>query len=153
MVLPIPYGTSLFVPPTPTPPDRREYVGQNNQILSARLIDPATQDYVINTANGQFKGMDVVQQQVYLSLITVFDTSAQNGLGNKLLQIKLVTPNIIQQCTSACQQALSTLLNNGSVILNAVNVVINGPGQIIVQVIWTENSTTTQQTTNLPLSS
>lgn len=151
MTLPIPYGLSLVPLPKPVPPDRREYVDQNNQIQSARLIDAASKDYVL-ASNGHFVGQDVVKQQVYLALITVFDSSAVNNFGNKLYTIKLVTPNIINQCKAACQQALSTLINNGTITLNGVNVFLNGPGQVIVQVFWTENSTASQQTTNLPVS-
>lgn len=152
MTLPIPYGLSLVPSQVPTPPDRREYVDSNNQIQSGRFIDTTTKDYVLN-ANGQFVGQDIIKQQVYMSLITIFGSSAQNTLGNTLFQIKLITPNIVSQCQNACQQALANLINNGSVLLNGVNVILNGPGNVIVQVFWTELSTDTQQTTNLPLTS
>lgn len=152
MTLPLPFGLSLI--PTnsnPQPPDRREYVDPNNQIQSSRLIDVTSKDYVLSS-NGHFVGQDVVKQQVYLSLITTFNSSAQNNFGNKLFAIKLITPNIINQCNSAVKLALANLTNNGSVTLNGTNVILNGPGEVIIQIFWTENSTRTQQTTNLPIS-
>jgi hypothetical protein len=150
MTLPLPYGLSLVVPPFPQPPDRREYVDPNNQIQSSRLIDAVTRDFVL-ADNGHFVGQDVVKQQVYLSLLTYFDSSAQKGLGNQFFTIKLVTPNIINQCNAAVKLALANLINNKSISLNGVNVVLNGPGQVIIQVFWTENTTQTQQTTTLPV--
>ena len=148
MTLPIPYGLALTIPVAATPPDRREYVDENNQIQSARLIDPVTKDYVMSST-GHFVGQDVVKQQVYLSLITYFDSSAQKGLGNQFFTIRMITPNIIAQCTAAVKTALATLLNNNSITLNNVNVKLNAPGQVILNVSWTENSTSTQQTTNV----
>lgn len=150
MTLPIPFGLSLFVPSSPTPPDRREYIDENNQIQSARLIDVVSRDFVLSS-NGHFVGQDVVKQQVYISLITYFNSSAQSNLGNKFFAIRLVTPNIVNECTAAVKLALANLLNNGSISLNGVNVILNGPGQVIVSVLWTENNSPTQNTTNLPV--
>jgi hypothetical protein len=150
MTLPIPWGLSLVNPPTPTPPDRREYIGQNNQIQSARLIDITTKDFVLS-ANGQFVGCDVIKQQVYLSLMTYFNSSAQSNLGNQFFSIRLITPNIVNQCTAAVRLALANLINSGDILFNGCNVILNGPGTVIIQVFWTENNTTTTQTTNLPM--
>ena len=148
MTLPLPYGLALTIPIAATPQDRREYVDENNQIQSARLIDPVTKDYVMSST-GHFVGQDIVKQQVYLSLITYFDSSAQKNLGNQFFTIRMITPNIIAQCTTAVKTALSALLNNNSITLNNVTVKLNGPGQVLLNVIWTENNTSTQQTTNI----
>jgi hypothetical protein len=134
----------------PQVPDRREFIDSNNQLQSSRLIDITTQDYVLSS-NGHFVGQDVIKQQIYMSLLTQFNSSAQNGLGNQFFNIKLITPNILKQAKSAVQLALANMINNGTVILNGVNVIPNGQSQIILQVFWTEVNSGAAQTTNLPL--
>ena len=134
----------------PQVPDRREFIDSNNQLQSSRLIDITTQDYVLSS-NGHFVGQDVIKQQIYMSLLTQFNSSAQNGLGNQFFNIKLITPNILKQAKSAVQLALANMINNGTVILNGVNVIPNGQSQIILQVFWTEVNSGASQTTNIPI--
>lgn len=150
-MLPLPYGIPMQVStPIARPPDRREFIGSNNQIQSSRLIDIASKDFVLSS-NGHFQGQDVVLQQVYLSLITRFNNSAQANLGNQLFNIKVITPNLINQCKSVIQLALANLINNGTISFNGVNVANNGNGQIFLQVFFTEIETQTSQTVNLPI--
>ena len=148
MSLPFPFGLTLVPLATPTPIDTRDLVDANNQVQNARLIDISTKDYVADT-NGHFVGQDMLKQQVYLSMLTEFNSSSQQGFGNQLFNIKLITPNIINQCNAYVKLALANLINNGSLTLNGVNVVNNGNGQIVLQIFWTDNTNAAAQTTNI----
>lgn len=151
MALPFPYGLNLIVNnPRPTPPDRREYVDSENQIQSARYIDPITKDFVL-ADNGHFVGQDAVAQRVYLSLITYFNTSAQSGLGNQFFNIKLITKNIVNKCNAAVRLALQDLIDTDVITLNSVSVTQIAAGSVLLTVRWTRNLDAETGTTEIPL--
>jgi phage gp46-like protein len=135
VTLPFPYGIDVINtgPILNYPPDRRDLVSTNNQVQTARVIDPVTQDYVLNS-NGLFQGQSTVQTSVYLALFTTFNSSAVSGLGNKLKSVKVITPNIISQLQSVVMQALASLTSQGLVQLVSCNVLNIGSGNVIVTV-------------------
>ena len=152
MSLPLPYGLSLIPLPVAVPPDRREYVDGNNQIQNARYINPLTMDFEIS-ANGHFVGENLVDQQVYLALITDFGTACQADLGNKIKTVKMITPGIITTVSTIINSCLSNLVQAGSITINNLQVALTQqPGQISIQLTFTNNETATQNVINLPVS-
>lgn len=137
MSLPFPFGlqtintgpivNSPIVPPSLT--------DQNNQIQSARVINPVTGDYELNS-NGTFMGCPAIQTEVYLALFTTLNSSCVSGLGVAFNSIKIITPNINKQVFSVVQQALASLINQNLMTLLSCNTSLAGPGQIQVQVNW-----------------
>jgi hypothetical protein len=95
--------------------------------------------------------MDAIPQQVYLALLTTVNTSALQGFGNPMYKIKIITQNIINQCTSAVQLALTNLVNSGAITLNSVGVIVNSGGVIIVNVNYTNNVVYQTLNVNIPL--
>ena len=142
-MLPFPYGISIInTGPLVNPPQPlKDLIDQNNQIQSARVINPITQDYELNS-NGTFVGQSVVQTSVYLALFTTFNSSAVSGLGNQFLTLGVITPNIEKRIYNLTQQALSSLINQGLVEL--VSCISSSSGDnISVDIDWidlTQNS-------------
>lgn len=127
----------------------------NNQIQSARVINPLTMDYELN-ANGTFTGQSVVQTSVYLALFTQLNSSAVFGMGQNISSIKVITPNITTQVANQVNLALTSLINQGLVVLLNVSVSNPAQGELTVQVQWqdlTVNSANQPiQTTNVLIS-
>jgi hypothetical protein len=122
----------------------------NGQIERARYINPTTGDYEVDT-NGHFYGMDFIQQEVMLALLTTFG-SASSNIGNNLSQIKLITPTVQTQVQSAVQSALANLLNNNQISLAAPVKIFKQPnGRLSVFVNWINLTTNTTHQSNVPL--
>ena len=125
----------------------------NNQIQSSRVIDPVSQDYILNS-DGTFQGQSAVHTSVYLALFTTFNSSAVYGLGNQLKLIKVITPNINKQVFNIIQQALRPLISQGVVSLLGCTIQNNGNGNISVTVSFQDltinNANQPIQTINLP---
>lgn len=137
MALPFPYGVQQITeqPVNSYPPQLSDLTNQNNQIQSARVINPVTQDYELN-ADGTFVGQSVVQTSVYLALFTKLNSSSVLGLGNNLLLVKIITPNVNTQVSSLVQQALSSLISQNLVSLVSCSTDNLGNGAISVNVNW-----------------
>jgi phage gp46-like protein len=135
--LPFPYSINqinnqpLTNPPVPV----IDLVSSSNQVSSARVIDPITQDYVLNE-NGTFQGQSASQTAVYLALLTILNSSAVYGQGVDFTSISVITPNINARVTNVVQQALMSLINQGLVALVSCQVVQTGQSILSVQVDW-----------------
>lgn len=101
----------------------------------ARSIDPRTRDYAFDE-KGRVKGIDSVQQQVYLALVTVRDSSSVTGLGQLFSSIKLITANLQTQMTNEVRQALSRLIAENKVQLVSVRVELTPSKAALVHVEW-----------------
>jgi hypothetical protein len=118
--------------PAKTTPNQSVYtdlLDSSGKKQTARLIDPNTQDYVLNS-NGYFVGMDEVNQSVQLALLTSFQ-SASTPIGNTLSSIRLVTPNIQNIVQNVVQRALANLLNANKITLGKVSIVIKGSNMFL----------------------
>ncbi len=140
---PFPYDLykGVSAPQPNSPIDRRDllnYTGDNT-IQSGRYIDPATGDFVVSSTN-HFQGMNAVEQSVFLSLNTKFNSSSQLGFGQNFNSIKTITPNIINQITAQLQQALSFQIKNNQITLLNVNVFNNVSGQIVLNFSYINNT-------------
>jgi phage gp46-like protein len=136
-MLPFPYGIQQINtgPLVNSPNLPNDLTDVNNQVQSARVINPVTQDYELNS-NGTFTGQSAIQTSVYLALFTVFNSSAVSGLGVQFNSIKVITPNINKQIFNVVQQALASLINQGLCILVSCNTTNQANGQLAVQVDW-----------------
>lgn len=132
----------------PPPADLVNITGDNT-IQGARYIDLQTGDYAVDD-NGHFIGMDSVQQQVLMCMFTNFG-SAASPIGQTLLNIKVISPNIAGQVQSAVQSALANLINNGSLTLNNVYTKKKPNGQLWIEVNFINNLTKQQLQTNTPV--
>jgi hypothetical protein len=105
------------------------------------------------SANGTFVGENVVDQQVYMCLVTVFGTAAQSDLGSKLTNVKVITPNILSLVSNIINSALQGLVNAGSITINNLKVAVAQPGQISIRLTFTNNELGTKNVLNLPVMS
>jgi phage gp46-like protein len=137
VTLPFPYGIQQINtgPIVNSPIIPNDLTDVNNHVQSARVINPVTQDYELNS-NGTFTGCPAIQTEVYLALFTTLNSSCVNGLGVGFNRIKVITPNINKQVFSAVQQALASLISQGLLVLLGCVTTVVGDGQISVQVNW-----------------
>ena len=137
VVLPFPYSIQQINtgPIVNSPIIPNDLTNINNQVQSARVINPVTQDYELNS-NGTFTGCPAIQTEVYLALFTTLNSSCVSGLGSALNSIRIITPNINKQVFSAVQQALASLISQGLLVLLGCFTTVVGDSQISVQVNW-----------------
>ncbi len=114
----------------------------------ARKINPVTRDYELD-ANGRVVGIDAVQQQVYLALVTVQTSSAVNELGQLFSSVKLITQNLTAQMTNEVRRALSKLIAAGLVELNNVTVELTIQKVALVHIEWTDLTKGTTSTISI----
>jgi hypothetical protein len=154
MTFPFPIGVNLLIPPANTPPDRRDLIDWQNSstIDGARFINPVTGDYQL-ASNGHFNGMNAIQQEVYLAVLTRYNTTSIPGFGNNIQSIKIInTPNFAQQAYLIIQQALSNLTSSGQITVTPpVSITQLFPGQAIISFNWIDNVSGLTNTTNLPI--
>lgn len=137
MVLPFPYSMG-FITETPINNQAQklnDLADANNQLQSARVINPLTQDYEIN-ANGSFIGQSVVQTSVYLALFTTLNSSAVYGMGNDLYNVKIIGNNIQTQVKNIVERALGSLVSQGLVAFVNCTVTQIASSAINVDVHW-----------------
>ncbi len=139
-----PYTPSFGILPNPTAPDRREFINPNNQLQNARSINVATGDYALN-ANGHFVGMAAILQQVYLAIATVYNSSAQQGLGQQFSSLKVNTQASTQVVSNFVNLALSSLVSANKIIVNEVDVVYISTGQLGISIDFTDLTTNQAQ--------
>jgi phage gp46-like protein len=141
-----PLGFSLFGygSPSTAPPvlGRTLELTVNGPSGDARKIDPYTRDYDVD-ANGLVQGQSAIAQQVFLAILTTLGSSINPTLGSQFGNIKTWNPNTIaNQMTTYVQQALSTLIKNGSISLVNVQASLNPNGVCAnVTINWINNFT------------
>lgn len=142
------------IPITSTPIDRRLFiVPENNSIGDNRRIDPDTGDYSFGS-NGKIEGLVGIQQQVYLSLLTVLGSSASINLGSTINNIQVIGTNINQDITNSINLALAPLIAANQISLNNVSIIpANTTTGFVVNVDWTDLTQTQSQLNNLQIGS
>lgn len=111
------------------------------QSQDARFIDPSSKDYVVDQY-GRTVGDNSIAQQVYLALITTKGSCANFTLGNDFKKIKTYNSKTIQaQISTQVRLALKTLIDNKSITLINVSVVLSQVQTISIKVEWRNNLT------------
>jgi len=88
---------------------------------TGRALNPTTKSYSFTT-DGRVVGCPTVQQLVQLALTTIFNSSAQAGLGSKLSLIQEKGSDYGQQVTAAITDALADLVKDKLVQIVSVTV-------------------------------
>jgi hypothetical protein len=118
------------------PGDRRVLLTRNALHGNCRKIDPATKDYVFRSS-GMPEAQDTsTQQRVYLALATVRGSAVVPTLGLGLSNVKVIGRNIESQIRSEVEQALSSLIQEQAIALEAVLIQRTPSNAIYVQVRW-----------------
>ncbi len=125
---------------------RNPYTGRQN---GARKIDPVARDYVIDTTTGQSVGMTPAQQQVYLAVKTAKGSSAMRELGQTLLKIKRIGPNIERQVDMILRGAVDHIVKAGVIEVVETLVVMVRTGVVLFRLRWRDISTSDVQTTDV----
>jgi hypothetical protein len=148
MSFPFDLYNNLIASPVPAASIIPDLVDPNTGVVqSVRFINPITQDYEVSP-DGHLYGMNSVQQQVSLSLLTTFG-SAVAPIGQSFLSIRTVTPAIQQQMTSAVQTCLANLVNSGAITITNVTVTVVPGGQVQMQVSFVDNVTSQTYQSNI----
>lgn len=141
---------NLVLPPAVSLPSQQDLldIQGTGVVQSARYINPATRDFELNT-NGQFFGMNAVDQSVGFALLTTFNSSSVPGLGQTFGRQwnPLIGVNLTSQMTQTLNAALQTLINNGLITLGTITV--TNPSQGVVQVQFTYFNNTVKQNTTV----
>lgn len=82
------------------------------QPQAARFIDPVTRDYVVDDY-GRLLGMNYVRHEVQMCVHTVRNTSAVAELGQRLRDIKRITPGIENEILIILTEAVQSLIARG----------------------------------------
>lgn len=116
----------------------------------ARLIDPYTRDYVIDE-NGLVTGQSSAAQQVFLAITTTLGSSVNANLGSQFNNVKTFNAATYQsQMAKIVQQALSTLIKQGTISLVSVQASLNSNGVAgNVTINWIDNTTNQLNQTSL----
>lgn len=88
----------------------------------ARFIDPYTKQYVYDATTGRAIGMPATRQRVQLAAMTALRSSAQLSLGHNLAAIQTMGDDYEMQVTSTLTAALQPLVDDGSIVLNGIDV-------------------------------
>ena len=145
---PFSLSNGLMGPVIPTPPvqqDLLDYSG-TGKVQSARYINPLTMDFEVNTDNGQLLGQNATDQSVILALTTTFGSSSVLGLGNNFSSIPTIGADITSQMTKVLNQALNSLVQNGNIILQNVQVFQTAPSTVAVSFTYYNQSLNVNQT-------
>lgn len=148
MAFPFTLQYNLTQPPLPPPPSP-SLTSSSGLILDAKYIDPATGDFVLD-ANGNFVGMNSVDQAVEMALLTAINTTTVRGFGFGIFEIKIIGPNIQNQIKGLVNEALSQLISNGSIQLQDVVITNPYPGQIGLSVYYLNNTVPSTLTILVP---
>jgi hypothetical protein len=141
---PLPYGLSLLQPPinVPNNTDLLDFQGSGN-VQTSRYIDPISQDFEL-TANGTYQGMNSVEQEVQLALLTTFDSSSVLNFGQNFGSIKVITPYITNQMINLLNQCLSYQIQSNLITIQNTTVTSNQFGQVFISFSFTNNTAGTQ---------
>jgi hypothetical protein len=150
MSFPFNLYTNLITSPVPATAAVPDLVDPNTGVIQqVRYINPITQDYEISPT-GHLYGMNSIQQQVTLSILTTFG-SAVAPIGQTFLSTKTITSNIQNQMTTAVQSALANLINSGAITLNNVSIKVVSGGQVQIVVFFVDNQTGQSYQSNIPI--
>ena len=140
----LPFGLSLIntVVPVPNNTDLLDFQNTGN-VQTARYIDPNTRDFELN-ANGTYQGMNSVEQEVQLALLTTFNSSSVLNFGQNFASVKVITPFVKKQMISLLNQCLSYQIQTNLITLSNVNVSSNQFGQVFISFNFTNNTAGTQ---------
>lgn len=138
-----PFGIGIFGYGLPATQDARvsNLLEDSGKIQrDARYINPATQDYVLDS-NGITSGMNAVNQQVYLALMTTFGTASVSTLGSTFRDIRTINSlNIQAEVEDKVAAALSDLIDANTISLVETTVQVNG-NLLLVNVLWIDTLT------------
>lgn len=130
-------------------PDLRILIDSTGQRLGARYIDPITRDYVLN-ANGHIAGMNGIQQEVYLAILTVLGSSVDPGLGQTFSSIRILTDNTINLITNSVNVALNDLIKSNKISLTGINVIRDeNANRIRINIFWVDLLNNSGQQTDI----
>ena len=141
----LPFGLSLAPPPPRTPPVTQDLLSFDNSgtIQTARYINPLTQDFALSSDN-LYQGMNAVEQEVQLAILTTFNSSSVLNFGQNFGSIKVITPYITKQMTNLLNQCLSYQITNNLITIYNVSVTSNPQGQCFISFSFTNNTLGTQ---------
>lgn len=138
------FGTSPFGYGTPaqTTVDRTPlYQQEDGTEGTARIIDLATKDYVLDETTGKFIGTGQIEQMVYLALVTNKGTSLVTSLGQTFRNITVISDNIKVRVEDEVNQALSELMSLKLVTLEEVEVSVSRTRRLNIAVHWKDVAT------------
>lgn len=122
-----PFGLQHGLIPPPTlqstnGQDLLDYQG-SGKVQSARYINPLTQDFELGV-NGKYLGENATDQSVMLALLTTFNSSSVQGLGNNINRrtVPTIIPSTPLQLKNLLNQCLGGLVSLGFIILGNVSV-------------------------------
>jgi len=141
---PLPYGLSLIQPTiaAPNTTDLLDFQGSGS-VQTARYINPLTQDFEL-TDNATYQGMNSVEQEVQLALLTTFDSSSVLNFGQNFSSVKVITPYITSQMINLLNQCLSYQIQNNLITIYNATVTSNQFGQVFISFSFTNNTAGTQ---------
>lgn len=141
MSFPFDLYNNLIISPVPAVPTVQDLVDPNTGVVqSVRYIDPLTQDYAV-AADGHLEGMNSIQQQITMCILTTFGTAVA-PIGQAFLSPGVVVPTlIVNQMTNLVQSALANLINSGAITLTNVQVTVVKGGQVRMTVFCVDNVT------------
>jgi hypothetical protein len=125
------YGASLIRPRI----ERQEFLDDNGKVQNARFIDPNSGDYVFK--NGYKKGGNDIEQQVYLALATVKNTSTQYNLGQTFSRLQVISSNFQKQVETRVSEALLDLTSSNKITLDRVKIIKKGVGEVQFIIYYT----------------
>lgn len=102
----------------------------------ARFIDPVTRQFEVDEF-GQLKGMDAVQQQMYLALRTIAGEAIPEQLGNEVLSIEDIGAWFEDDVRDKVKKACSRLIAARLVRLEEIGVDVFKQGGAFIRVRWT----------------
>ena len=141
---PLPFGLSLIntVVPVPNNTDLLDFQNTGN-VQTSRYVNPNTQDFEV-FENGTYQGMDSVEQQVQVALLTTFNSSSVLNFGQNFASVKVITPFVKKQMINLLNQCLSYQVQNNLITLSNVNINSNQFGQVFISFNFTNNVAGTQ---------
>lgn len=149
-----PLGLSLFGFGAPaTAGQASGYVletSPNGASGDARMIDPYTRDYILDS-NGLVQGQSAIAQQVFLAIITTLGSAANPTVGSQFSNMKTFSITTYQgQVKGIVQSALAYLIQSGQISLVSVQASINSNGVAgNVTINWIDNTTGQLNTTSI----
>jgi hypothetical protein len=136
-----PFGTSLLgigANAVSDAPGTDTLLTDSRQQGTCRKLNPNTKSYDFDIS-GNMLGMTTAQQLVELAL-----TDSRNFL----IKSKVITSNLAVETEASIRTALSDLTDGGIITINQIKTTIIGT-RLLVNILWTDNVTNTDQLTNL----
>lgn len=117
---------------------------------TARNINTITGNYSVNS-DGFFVGMDEVDQQVYLALVTIKGSASDTLLGQTFSRLQIISGNYKQQITAMVNNALSDLVSSKTISINNISVIqdTNSKTRIGIKVDWTDTTNNISKSTSV----